>query len=55
MEKQSSGMGVIVGILIIVVLAIVAWVAYTQGVFTGKQQNTQGLEINLGGGDTTNK
>lgn len=53
-QKESSSTGIIIGILVIVVIAIVAWIAYTQGIFSGKEEveNTNDsttLEINVGG------
>ena len=41
----------LIGILVVVIIAIVGWLAYKQGFFTGAQteQNNGGLEINLGG------
>lgn len=38
----------IVGILVLVVVAIVGWLAYSQGYFMGKEEEGAGLEINLG-------
>jgi hypothetical protein len=51
MNEQSSSTGVIVGVLIVVILLIVGFLAYKQGLFTGKSENTDsnGIEINLGG------
>ncbi|MEK7646269.1 MAG: hypothetical protein AAB381_01050 [Patescibacteria group bacterium] len=51
MNNESSGTGMVVGILVIVVIAIVVWIAYTQGFFMGKEEGEDkgGLEINLGG------
>jgi flagellar basal body-associated protein FliL len=50
-NNESSSTGIIIGILVIVIIAIVAWVAYTQGFFKGKEdtKETPGLQINLGG------
>lgn len=38
----------IVGILVLVVIAVVGWLAYSQGYFTGKEEDKSGLEIKLG-------
>jgi hypothetical protein len=45
---------VVVGILVLVVIAIVGWVAYTQGYFQGEEEADTGLEINLGGSSDAN-
>lgn len=52
MNNQSSGSGVIIGVLILVVIIIVGWLAYSQGFFDGKDQPKEegaSLQINLGG------
>ncbi len=50
-NNESSSMGVVIGILLVVVIAIVAWVAYTQGFFKVKEETKDdaSLQINLGG------
>ena len=49
-NTESSSTGILIGILIVVVIAIVGWLAYSQGFFTAKQQAPQsGVQINLGG------
>ena len=55
-NESSSTSGIVIGILIVVVIAIVAWVAYTQGFFQAKEEkpeDTSGLEINIGGSTDT--
>ncbi len=50
MNQSSSS--VIIGILVVVVIAIVGWLAYSQGFFDAKEQQEEekgGLEINIGG------
>lgn len=45
----------VIAILVIVVIAIVGWIAYTQGAFDAKtEENTDqnGIEIQIGGGGT---
>ena len=56
-NESSSSTGIVVGILVIVVIAIVAWIAYTQGFFDSKDtQNGGSVQIQLGGSaDSTNK
>ncbi len=51
MNKGSSTTGVVIGVLVVVVIAIVGWVAYSQGFFDGKEKadDNGGLEINVGG------
>ncbi len=52
MNSESSSTGMVVGgIVIIVVIAIGAGIAYTQGFFRGQAevQDARGLEIQLGG------
>ncbi len=40
---------VIVGILLVIVIAVVGYLAYTQGYFTGKEEEDQsGINIDLG-------
>lgn len=40
----------VVGILVVVVLALVGWVAYSQGYFDrAEQEDTNGLNIEIGG------
>lgn len=52
---QNNTNSTLIAVLVIVVIGIVAWIAYDRGVFTGREQaedNGGGLEINLGtGGD----
>jgi flagellar basal body-associated protein FliL len=54
MNNESSSTGIIIGILVVVVIAIVGYMAYSQGYFKAKTQdtNTNGVNIQLGG--TTN-
>ncbi len=52
MNNGSSTNGILIGILVIIVIAIVAWIAYAQGFFKAKQQqpdNSAGVHIDLGG------
>ena len=51
MNDNGSSTGVLVGILIVVVIGLVAWFAYSQGYFKAKEQKNDGgsLQINLGG------
>lgn len=57
MNSESSTSGIIIGILVVIVIAIVAWIAYTQGFFQAKEEvkdDASGIQINLGSrGDTT--
>lgn len=49
---NEKGNSAVMAVLVLAVLAIAAWVAYTQGVFTGKQQASPEpttIEINLPG------
>ena len=40
----------ILGIILVVVILIVGWLAYSQGYFQGvEEENTDGIEIQLGG------
>ena len=41
----------IVGVLVLVVVVLVGWFAYTQGYFGGVTDNEQDIEINLPGSD----
>jgi flagellar basal body-associated protein FliL len=57
MNNNGSSTGIIVGILVIVVIAIVAWIAYAQGFFQAKQQpqtqDSAGVHVDLGGSSNT--
>ena len=46
-QKRGSA---IVGILVVVVIIIVAWLAYSQGYFTGKEKDVDGgsIEVKIG-------
>ena len=46
---NNGSNGVIIGVLVLVVIGIVGWVAYSQGVFDGAEESDQGLEIQIGG------
>lgn len=51
-ERKSSSMGIVIGIILIVVIALVAWVAYDKGFFSGQQEEPQnGIEIDIGAGE----
>ena len=50
-SNGSSTSGIVIGVLVIVVIAIVGWIAYSQGFFAGKdveapKQNDE-LQINV--------
>ena len=50
MNNGSSTNGILIGILVLVVIVIVGWLAYSQGFFEAKEENSGGsLQINLGG------
>jgi hypothetical protein len=55
MNNESSNTGIIIGILVVVVIGIVAWIAYTQGFFAAKDQakDSGSLQIDLGGSSKT--
>ncbi len=60
-NNESSTSSTVIGILVIVVIAVVGWICYTQGVFETKEEvkdTSSGVQINLGGSsdspDTTN-
>jgi hypothetical protein len=42
----------LIGVLVLVVIAIVGWVAYSQGYFMGKEEDADGINIELGGSDS---
>lgn len=53
-NNGSSTTGIMIGILVIVVIAIVAWIAYAQGYFGGAKQQAQpadsgSVQLNVGG------
>ncbi len=41
----------VLGILIILVIVIIGWLAYSQGYFQGKEEDDAGFELNIGGSD----
>ncbi len=45
----------VIGILVVAVIGIVGWIAYSQGFFDAKEQvdDTKSIEINLGGSSDT--
>jgi len=46
---MDNSTGAIVGVLVLVVIAIVGWLAYSQGFFNGAaEEDESGLEINIG-------
>ena len=51
MEEKSSGSGAITAVVILILVAIVAWVAYSQGLFTGSKDSSpdNGVKIEVGG------
>ncbi len=51
MNNQSSSTGVIIGVIVVAVVAIVGWLAYKEGFFDAKTQDTNsgGIEVNVGG------
>ena len=51
MEQKSGGSGAIIAVVILILVAVVGWLAYNQGFFSGKTQDdtSGGLEINIGG------
>ncbi len=55
-NNSSNSNGVLIGIIIVVIIAIVGWLAYRQGVFTGGAASTNndsaGVQINLPGSGT---
>ncbi len=51
-NESSSSTGIIVGVLVVVVIAVVGWVAYSQGFFQAKEEtknDDSGFQINIGG------
>ncbi len=46
MNNQSTG--VIVGILIVLVVIVVGYIAYDKGYFEGQEEDSTGVEIKLG-------
>jgi hypothetical protein len=48
MNNQSSGTGFIIGIIVVVVIAIVGYLAYQQGFFKAKTQDSNGIEVKIG-------
>lgn len=55
MNNQSSSTGVIVGVLIVLIVLIVGFVAYKQGYFEGKETESNGIQIQLGGSSDANQ
>ncbi len=53
METQSSSNGVIIGILLVLVVLVIGFIAYKQGFLNGGSKDTGGsnIEVNLGGGN----
>ena len=56
-ETKSSAVGPVVGVLVLVVIVIVAWIAYSQGFFQAKEEvkDEPGININLGGSSDANR
>lgn len=54
-NNQSSSTGVVVGVLVVAVIAIVAFLGYKQGFFSGKssEPTPNSLQINVGGESNT--
>ena len=47
---MDNSVGTIVAVLIIILIGVVGWLAYSQGYFKGAAEEDQiGLEINIGG------
>jgi hypothetical protein len=51
MNNQSSSNGVIIGIVLILIVVIVGFLAYKEGYFKAESEDTSGIQINLGGGE----
>ncbi len=51
MNNQNSSSGFIIGVIVVILIGIVGFLAYQQGYFQAEEENTNGLEINLGGGN----
>lgn len=49
MNNESSGMGVIVGVIIVLIVLVVGFIAYKQGIFTGQKDDTKSIDIKVGG------
>ena len=46
----------VVGVLVLVVVILVGWFAYSQGYFQGAaEENSDGIEIQIGGAPQTNQ
>ena len=39
----------LVGILVLIIVVLVGWFAYSQGYFAAQEEDQSGLQINLGG------
>lgn len=48
MNNQSSGMGFIIGIIVVILVGVVGFLAYKQGFFEAKTQDSNGIEVRLG-------
>jgi hypothetical protein len=48
MNNQSGGMGFIIGVIVVIVVAVVGFLAYKQGFFDAKTQDSSGIEIKVG-------
>ncbi|MES3004846.1 MAG: hypothetical protein V4690_01885 [Patescibacteria group bacterium] len=49
MNNGSSSNSVLVGILIVVIIAVVGFLAYKEGYFKAEQEDTNGIELQIGG------
>ena len=51
MNENKSSSGPVIGVLVLVVIVIVAWIAYSQGFFQAKEEvkDEGSIQINLGG------
>lgn len=54
MDDRSTS-GVLIGIIIVLVIGIIAWLAYTRGFFSGNAANTANnpsIQLEVNGGNT---
>lgn len=49
MNKGSSSNGMIIAVLILIVVVMVGWLAYSQGWLDSKQEKSDGIEVKIGG------
>ena len=51
-STYQKGSGSVTAIIVLVVIVLVGWLAYSQGLFDGEQvddeTNTSGIEVNVG-------